>query len=291
MQHQSLIVRWSMPITIGVLLVLSFMPARWLGWTNWFAAQVEVGIVPITHPLSIAVDTIIPARIADPNATARERALLNELERVKVELLQTHEQNARLSQLIDQYSRGAALSPDLKVRQETRPRVGNLAGDLLLIRTGNLDGLSQGTVVVTDAIQLIGRVSRVNKRTAHVLPITAPGAQPIMGTVLLDADGTRQARCLLRPMGNGTLRGEVSQPDIGQELTIAVEQEVRLLDSQWPTSAQMLRIGRIERFEEDPEQPLRTIIYVRPMFEDLRRIPDVVFRIPDFEDSEIGGRP
>ena len=53
----------------------------------------------------------------------------------------------------------------------------------------------------------------------------------------------------------------------------------------------MLRIGRIERFEEDPEQPLRTIIYVRPMFEDLRRIPDVVFRIPDFEDTEIGGRP
>ena len=291
MQHQSLIVRWSMPITIGVLFVLSFMPARWLGWTNWFAAQVEVGIVPITHPLSIAVDAIIPARIADPNASERERALINELERIKVELLQTQEQNNRLSDLIDQYSRGAALSPDLKVRQETRPRVGNLAGDLLLIRTGNLDGLSQGTVVVTDAIQLIGRVSRVNKRTAHVLPITAPGAQPIMGTVLLDTDGTRQARCLLRPMGNGTLRGEVSQPDLGQELTIAVEQEVRLLDSQWPTSAQMLRIGRIERFEEDPEQPLRTIIYVRPMFEDLRRIPDVVFRIPDFEDTEIGGRP
>ena len=291
MQHQSLNVRWSMPITIGVLFVLWFMPARLLGWTNWCAAQVEVGIVPSTHPLSSAVDAIIPARIADPNASERERALLNELERVKVELLQTQEQNTRLSQLIDQYSRGAELSPDLKVRQETRPRVGNLAGDLLLIRTGNLDGLTQGTVVVTDAIQLVGRVRRVNKRTAHVLPITAPGAQPILGTVLLDNDGSRQARCLLHPMGNGTLRGEVSQPGLDEQINIEVGQEVRLLDSQWPTSAQMLRIGRIERVEADPEQPLRTLIVVRPVFEDLRRIPDVVFRIPDFEDSEIGGRP
>ena len=32
MHQQSLIVRWSMPITIGVLFILSFLPARLLKW-------------------------------------------------------------------------------------------------------------------------------------------------------------------------------------------------------------------------------------------------------------------
>ena len=290
MHQQSPIVRWSMPITIGVLLILSFLPAGMLTWTNWFSAQVQVAIVPITHPLTVVVDKIIPARISDPAASERERALLNELDRSKLKLLQAREENARLKRLLEQYSRGAALTPDLEIRQETRPRVGNLAGDILLIRTGNVDGLVQGTVVVTNATQLIGRVSRVNERTAHVLPITAPGAQPIIGTILLSDDGTQQARCFLRPTGNGTLRGEVARPALDAELNIEIGQEVRLLDSQWPTSAQMLIIGTIERVEPDPEQPLRPQIVVRPTSEDLRRLPEVTLRIPD-TGSDSGGRP
>ncbi|MHA7813686.1 MAG: rod shape-determining protein MreC [Phycisphaerales bacterium] len=290
MHQQSLIVRWSMPITVGLLFILSFLPANWLKWTDWFSAQVQVAIVPITHPLTIVVDTIVPARISNPAASERERALLNELDRSKLELLQVREENARLERLLKEYSSGASLSPDLEIRQETRPRVGNLAGDILLIRTGNVDGLVQGTVVVTNATQLIGRVSRVNERTAHVLPITAPGAQPIIGTILLNEEGSKQARCFLRPTGNGTLRGEVARPALDQELNIEIGQKVRLLDTQWPTSAQMLIIGTIERVEPDPEQPLRPQIVVRPTSDDLRRLPEVTLRIP-YTGSDSGGRP
>tara|TARA_A100000171_G_scaffold42296_1_gene43607 strand:- start:2124 stop:2990 length:867 start_codon:yes stop_codon:yes gene_type:complete len=288
MHQQSLIVRWSMPITVGVLFILSFLPARMLKWTDWFSAQVQVAIVPITHPLTIAVDTIVPARISNPAASERERALLNELERTKVELLQTREENARLARQMDQYILGAALSND-RIKQATRPRVGNLAGDILLIRTGNLEGLTQGTVVVSEATQLVGRVSRVDRKTAQVLPITAPGAQPIMGVVLLNDEVENQVRCFLRPTGNGTLRGEVARPALEESLSIEIGQEVRLLDSQWPTSAQMLMIGTIERVEPDPEQPLRPQIVVRPTFEDLRRLPEVTLRIPDTGDQ--GDRP
>jgi cell shape-determining protein MreC len=289
MHQQSLIVRWSMPITIGVLFILAFLPARMLKWTDWFSAQVQVAIVPITHPLTIVVDKIVPASISDPAANERERALLNELERMKVELLQTREENTRLISLVDQYSRGAALTPDLQVKQATRPRVGNLAGDILQIRTGNIDGLVQGTVVVHEATQLVGRVSRVNTKTALVLPITAPGAQRITGTILLNPEGTKRIGCLLEPTGNGTLRGDVARPSLEESLRIEVGQEVRLLDSQWPTSAQMLLIGTIERVESDPEQPLRSQIVVRPTFGDLRRVPEVTLRIPDTDD--FGGRP
>ncbi len=279
-----------MPITIVVLFVLSFMPARWLGWTDWFAAQVRVAIVPITHPLTITIDAIVPTRISDPEASERERMIGSELERMRLELLQTRQENARLGQLIEQYSRGAAITPELNVKQVTRPRVGNLAGDLLLIRTGTAE-VAQGTVVVADAVQLIGRVSRVDGKTSIVLPITAPGAQPIMGAVLLSEDGKQQARCFLRPTGDGTLRGEVARPALNEELSIRVGQEVRLQDSQWPTSAQMLLVGLIERVENNPEQPLRPRIIVRPQIEDLRRIPEVILRIPITDDASTGGRP
>lgn len=290
MQHQHLIVRWAMPITIVLLFVLSIFPVRWLGWTDWFAAQVRVAIVPITHPLTIAIDAIVPTRISNPEASARERMIGSELERVRLELLQTRQENARLSQLIEQYSRGAAITPELNVKQVTRPRVGNLSGDLLLIRNGTAE-VVQGTVVVADAVQLIGRVSRVDGKTSIVLPITAPGAQPLMGTVLLSDDGQQQARCFLKPTGDGTLRGEVAHPSTSGTLSIQVGQEVRLQDSQWPTSAQMLLIGLIERVENNPDQPLRPRIIVRPQIEDLRRIPEVIFRIPITDDSGDGGHP
>lgn len=280
-----------MPITIVVLFVLSFFPVRWLGWTDWFAAQVNVAIVPITHPLTIAIDTIVPTRISNPEASERERAIGAELERMKVQLYQIRAENERLSAQINQYARGAAITPELNVKQVTRPRVGNLTGDLLLIRTGTVDGLVQGTVVVADAVQLIGRVSRVDSKTAIVLPITAPGAQPIMGTVLLSEDGNAQARCFLKPTGDGTLRGEVARPALNEDLSIKVGQEVRLQDSQWPTSAQMLRIGLIESIEKNPEQPLRPRIIVRPQIEDLRRIRDVILRIPITDDGSGTDRP
>lgn len=280
MHQQSTIVRWSMPLTIGVLFLLAFMPVRWLSWTDWFSAQVQVAIVPITHPFTIVVDTVVPARISDPDASERERALLNELALTKHDLLQAREENARLTRLVDQYARGAELAPDLQVRQATRPRVGNLAGDILLVRTGNLDGLTQGTVVVSDATQLVGRVSRVDRRTAQVLPITAPGAQRIKGIVLLSPDAENTVGCLLEPTGKGTLRGEVARNALDARLTIQSGQEVRLFDTLWPNSAQMLLIGTIESVNTDPDQPLRAIIEVRPTFEDLRRLPEVTMRIP-----------
>lgn len=299
MQHQPLIVRWSMPITIVVLFALSFTPAKWLGWTDWFAAQVKVAIVPITHPLTIVVDTVVPARLSDPAASDRERQIARELERVRLELLQARREIDRLNSRIEVYTQGAELTPQLDVRQVTRPRIANLTGDLLLVRTSNLPDLMQGTVVVADAVQLLGRVARVDGRTATVLPITASSAQPIMGTVLLgdddsrgtvrlDGDDTRNPQCLLHPVGDGTLRGEVASPALDENADIRVGLEVRLLDSQWPTSAQMLLIGTIERVERNEEQPLRPRIIVRPTVADLRRVPEVILRMPITDE---GGTP
>ena len=294
MQHQPLIVRWSMPITIVALIVLALSPIQWTNWTNWFSAQVRVVISPIAHPITIAVDTIIPPPIADPAASDRERVITQELDRVRTELLQTRQDNKRLNELVDQFSRGAAITPELDVRQIRRPRISSLVGDQLVIRTENIPGLIQGTVVVVDAVQLLGKVSRVDGRTSTVLPITAKSAPPIMATVLLDSEGSKQVLCLLSPSDGSTLRGEVARSSTDEQFQVHVGQEVRLLDNQWPQHAQMLLIGKIERIERNDAQPLRQRIIVRPTVADFRRIPEVILRLPviDETDSSLhGGTP
>ena len=280
MHHQPLIVRWSMPITIVVLFVLSFAPIRLIGWTRWFADQTQVTIAPIAHPITIAINAIIPPTYSDPAASDRERELSDELDRYRTQLLQIEQENDRLRGLIDQFSKGAAIIPDLDVRQFHRPRVSGLVGDLLVIRTGKIDGLTQGSVAVVNAVQLLGKVTQVNNRIAYVRPITAKSAQPIMATILLNESGDQQAKCLLRPVGDGTLRGEVARPTSDDAWHIQAGQEVRLLDDQWPAHAQMLVIGTVERIERNDNQPLRQRVIIRPTVKDLRWVPEVILRLP-----------
>ncbi len=289
MQHQPLIVRWSMPATILVLFALSFAPLHLTKWTNWFAAQINVIIMPVAHPIGLAVDMIIPPPSSMPHASQRERTIANELDRVRTELLQTRDENRRLTELIDQFSRGEAITPNLEVRQVHRPRLTSLVGEHLLIRTGKIEGLAQGTVVVVDAVQLLGKVSRVDGKTSTVLPITAKSAQPILATVLLNESGSQQAKCLLTPVGDGTLRGEVARSATNDQWQVAVGQEVRLLDNQWPAHAKMLVIGTIERIERNDAQPLRQRIIVRPTVPDLRRVPEVILRLPALDSDQAGG--
>lgn len=283
-----------MPITIFALIVLALSPIRWTSWTNWFSAQVRVVISPIAHPITIAIDTIIPPPIADPAASEREKLITQELDRVRTELLQTRQENRRLIERVDQLSRGAAITPELDVRQIRRPRISSLVGDLLVIKTETIPGLIQGTVVVVDAVQLLGKVSRVDGRTSTVLPITAKSAPPIMATVLLDNEGTKQVMCLLSPSDGSTLRGEVARSSADEQFQVHVGQEVRLLDNQWPQHAQMLLIGKIERIERNDAQPLRQRIIVRPTVADFRRVPEVILRLPVLDSNAPntnGGNP
>jgi len=288
MQHQPLIVRWSMPIAIVLLFVLSLAPIRMLSWTDWFSDQVQVVILPIAGPIEFVVDFVVPPEISNPLATQREKVIADELDIVRTQLLQTRQENHRLNTLIEQFTRGAAIMPDLDVRQAQRPRSSNLIGDLLVIRTGKIEGLTQGTVVVVDAIQLLGKVTRVNDRVSMVRPITASSAQPILATILLESSGKNQLRCLLTPVGDGTLIGEVARPTTNETWQVRIDQEVRLLDDQWPQHAQMLMIGNIERIENNESQPLRQRIIVRPTVADLRRVSDVILRLPALDQTDGG---
>ncbi len=63
-------------------------------------------------------------------------------------------------------------------------------------------------------------------------------------------------------------------------------QLVRLSDATWPRNALMLELGTVEKVEQNPDQPIRKIITVRPRF-DLSRASEVFLRIAG--DAEADG--
>jgi len=278
-----------MPMCVTAMIILCMLPSAWLDWTNWFGAQARVVVSPISHPMTMAKNLVIPQSVGNPNATQREQSLKSELDRYRTLLYREQQENTQLSSLVEQLSSGAAVTPDIAVTQIPRPVTG-LSREFLIVRSGGHERISRSTVVVVNAVQLCGRVAEADSRTALVLPITAKAAQPLLGNVMLDNTGTQTARCMLSPIGKGLLQGDVTMPVADgtgiPAATIQVGMEVRLLDNQWPRHAQMLLIGYIESIAPSPNQPLRQRITVRPSV-DLRSVPEVFFRVPDLK----GGTP
>ncbi len=276
--HAHPLARWSLPLAVGTLLVTAVLPIRWLGWAGWFSAQAFVVVSPIAHPITRAVDLLIPASRAGTEATDRERTLRDELERVRVRLLQSEQRVAEMEGLVEQLSRGSLLHPDVEVSQLPRSIVSQ-AGEMLVVRTGTHEGVYRGAVITAQSVQLIGRVAEAHDRTVLVQPITARGALKLLGVVILDEQSGRRATCVLDPAGDGTLVGEVSPPEDGRAEEIQVGQTVRLFDEQWPRHAQMLVIGEVVRVEPSAMQPLRRRITVQPRVNP-RRAGEVIVRLP-----------
>ena len=261
MHHQPALVRYSMPITVTLMVVLCVLPNGWLDWTGWFAAQARVVVSPIAHPISMARNFVLPESVSNPGASERERTLLSELDRYKTQLYREQQKTVRLEGLVDQLSSGAALTPEMEITQVPRPVTG-LAREFMVVRTGGIEVVERNTIVVVDAVQLCGRVTEARERTCMVLPITAQNAEPILGGGHArrhgSADGSVSAQ---GARGRDPQRGR--DPPEGDERSIATGMEVRLLDDQWPRHAQMLVIGRVERVSSAPDQPLRKQIVVR----------------------------
>jgi cell shape-determining protein MreC len=276
-------VRWSLPIVIGALMIASMLPVRTLGWARWFSDQTWVLVSPIAQPITMAINAVVPTRGEGGFSSERERELVDELERLRVRLRQAEQRGLELEDLANQLARGAALQPNIEVTQLQRPRISE-GGDMLVIRTGTAEGVTAGTVVTSQSVQVIGRVADAAARTARVLPITARTAPSIAGFVVLDELSGRRASCRLKPAGDGTLTGEVSPPEDGRADELQVGQAVRLFDESWPRHAQMLIIGDVERIEPSPSQPLRRLITVRPRV-DLRRVSEVILRLPARSDG------
>lgn len=295
-QHQHPLIRSSMPATVALLVVTSILPVRYLDWVGWFGGLAATVFTPISDPLTRVSRWLAPASraVRDDERLVALEADRDELRR---RLLVAKRQVATLESRIADVEAGFSRTPEVAVKQLTRPVVGTSSdpsSGLLRVKAGRRDGITEKSTITTVAgVQLHGQVVSVDRLECIVMPITEPESGLIRGRILLDRLGERWLLCQLAPTGVGTLRGDAEfptptpggppSPDLSPGL------EVVLDDPAWPESAQMLTIGIIERVEPREDQPLRSAVVVRPRDGlELRRVREVILRIPA---DTTGGEP
>jgi hypothetical protein len=289
--HQHPLIRYSMPATVVLLVVTSVTPLRYLEWVGWVGGLVSTVVTPISDPMVRVARWLAPAsRVVEDD----ERISTLEFDRdeFKRRLLAEKRRNAELESRIADLEAGVRRAPDAPVKQITRPVVGTSSdpsSGLLRVRAGRNEGVVPRTVTTVRGTQLHGQVVSVDRLECVVMPITEPESGLLRGRVLLDRLGDDTLLCQLAPTGAGTLRGDVEfqDPPAGVSVEQAIDRrlqpgvEVVLDDPAWPESAQMFTIGIVERVTQDENQPLRSVIVVRPRDGlELRRVREVVLRVP-----------
>lgn len=276
----------ALPVTLSLLAVLALIvPMRWQRWAGAIGDQVVFVTGPISGPINRLAGWLHGTR--RPQDDEGIRVLELELERQKQLRLQSAQEIQRLQQIIRDLGVARAFNPDLRLRLEP---VGVIAGGsdpasgILVVRAGLREGVSGNAVAVAPGWQLLGRVVKVAERTSSVQLITAKNAPPFTARIMLDEERNTGLTCTLSPRADGTLAGPVEdrrEDGAASPIEPAVGQTVRLDDPTWPAISRMLLVGRIERVEPNPQQPLRKLITVRPVVDHLHRVSEGFLLIPD----------
>lgn len=288
---QSLTPAKRVAIGAAAALALSLVPVRYTaGWTRPMGDLAVRLAAPVSHPVSLLSRLMHPAKVQPVDEG--ERLQLADAERFRVLYLRAMHENAQLRQRIEVLQGGLAVNPERPVALLGATVIGtggDLSQSLLRIRRGTEVGIHPNTVATVRGTQLLGRVVHAARALSEIRPITDRAAGPILGRVVLRADGAGLA-CTLEPDGRGRLVGPVEdvREHAGLEgLRLEVGQTVRLADDAWPRHAQMLEIGRVARIEPSPESPLRRIITVEPAV-DLARVSEIELRIEGEEEVLAG---
>ncbi|MEO1511832.1 MAG: hypothetical protein AAFU70_07155, partial [Planctomycetota bacterium] len=212
-QSQPAAVRYAMPGVVALLAILALVPVQWLGWTRPLATLETVLVAPISQPLREVAVWLAPAtRDAPPEAIAELEARRDEL---LATLRREQAENRRLRETIRELQSGRAIRSPVPVRQVLAPVIASQSdpsGASLTIRAGLNVGLTDTTVATVRGTQLVGRVRRLGATTSMVVPITSRQHTAVQGGVVVEPDGREEAvllECLLLPVGDGRLRGDV----------------------------------------------------------------------------------
>lgn len=266
-----------------VLAVLSVAPGSWSAWARPIAGALDLVLAPVQHPLLWVSHRLRPppddASLSDDPAL---RALELERERYKALYLRALEESQALRRQLSDLRAALALNPDLLERSVIAPVIGrgfDPSSRLLKVRAGSADGVEAGSVAVFRGVNLVGRVVEASARVSRVRPITDPEAGRVAGVVMV-GEVDLGPMCLLSPTGDGSLQGPLEHlPGLTGDLGVEPGMVVRLRDDTWPAGVRMFVLGRVEKVEPAPGEPLRRIVTVRPVV-DLRRISEVVLWVP-----------
>lgn len=277
-----------LPTVVVLLLIGSFLPGRILLPVSWMGDFVGLLSAPVAQPLRTVGGWLAPPDAGE--ALPEELALLQQqVEEYRTLYERARERNADLLAQMEQLKLMVELNPSVSTRLLNAPVIGSTsdpANAQLRIRAGTKQGVHQNDVVAVEGVQLFGSVRDASARTSWIMPITAKAQGHIKGKVMIE--NGRGIACSLKPVGDGTLRGDVAYDEADPEASqlVAVGQTVRLDDGQWPDSAQMLVLGTIESVEPAPDSPLRPVIVVRPLIA-LERVTEVIVRINPMDDEPL----
>ncbi len=280
-----------------LLLVLTFLPARYGYWANRLQAVPALAIGP-SQWLFRSIGGLFsrPGRRADE---VQLHALEMDRDQWRSQYLAERERRREAEERLAVVEAGAR-TPDEAGISVRRAQVIGPAGapgtQMLRLRAGTGDGVTRGTVAVVDRVQVVGRVEDIRAGTCTLVLITQVGRPPvpIQGTLLFsEAAGAPDdsVLCQLSAFGDGTLRGMVEHKPArpgGPPHTAKEGQTVYLNDRAWPENSRMLVLGRVVKVGAFKDDPLRQLITVEPTVRP-DRVAEVWLRIPGAESGAPGG--
>ncbi|MBC7772860.1 MAG: hypothetical protein H7210_10225 [Pyrinomonadaceae bacterium] len=282
--------RFALGVTSSVLVVLALLPPKAISWLGWIASPVNFVLFPIQNPLDSLVKWTEGSK-SKGDANGPDADLVTRIEQLKFELLNAQEQNDHLRQQIMDLQRGLALNPDVP-RQVYAPIIGgsaDLSSGVLTAKAGEREGIEVGSVAVAGGVNLVGRVTKVTGRYSLILPITRkPKTTQFVRAVVMLTETDRGPLCELAATGSGTLAGTVMDRISAQTYTavdITPGMIVRLADTAWPGSSQMLIVGEVKTIETEPTGHRKIVVEPRLR---LDRVSEVWLRVTGESDKPGG---
>lgn len=296
MPRQLLTAQRMFPAALALTALLSVLPAGAFGFTKLLGEAVRLVMIPFTTPGNMIASWIrpTPMRSLPPEITLdyvqhlEEQMVRHEqlflAEQAKVEALQ------RQLEQIQKIDLGQIQTAVRLVAARIGMRSAGQAFGPTTLNRGARHGITVGAVACYDAVHLLGRVGEVAPLHCTLLPL-ANVKTGLVDARILPKDRAQVSleaavKLQMSPRGDGTLAGTVDRLN-----PVNVGDEVVLIDSTWPGSAQGMRIGAVESVRPDDMQPLRNLIVVRPVFQ-IAQVNDVVLKIE--EETAIaqhGGNP
>lgn len=281
--------RRALAVAAAALLVLALLPTRYSRWVGWFSRPAMAALAPAAAPMGMLGRWALPQR-AGPALPQQVEALTEEVEKFRTLWRQSEARLADAERRLAEIQRARALNPALDLAPIVAPIIGAAAdpsSGVLTARAGTERGVQRDDVAAAAGVHLVGRVVDVSSLTCSILPITHRSTGYIDAVVdVPGADAGKLPQCQLLPGPGGELAGEFERDAAGVSLGLLV----RLRDTRWPASAQMLVVGKIVAIRPKESQPLRQMIVVRPEV-DFRRLGETLIYASAVEPTGGGSAP
>ncbi len=261
--------------------VTAFLPAQWLGWTNWLHDLVMIPLAPFGEAgvWLRAQMSSKPRLVIGDDVEAHVRLLEQEADHWRslhaARVLEIDQLRAKLRAL-EQVGRDAASDQVRVLTSDIISQPIDRTSGIVELDAGARLGVVDGAVGVGGGADLLGRVTRVAALKSTFQATTNKATGPIQAVVAAGrvSGGGLDGRdaILATPTGDGSF-----EADIDRTLNVAEGDLVYVSDPAWPRCAQGLVLGEVVSKRTKEEQPLRDRIVIRPR-RDLLEVSFVVLK-------------